>query len=50
MKFLSDGAAANHFAALEHKRLEPAFRKIKRRDQCVVPTADDRDALSDGHN
>src|SRR6266478_705094 len=32
MKFLSDGAAADYFAALEKERLEPALREIERGD------------------
>src|SRR6267378_2747229 len=35
MKFLSDGAAANHFATLEDERLEAALGEIKSGDESV---------------
>ena len=34
-------AAADDFAALEHKRLQPALREITRRHQPVVTATDD---------
>ncbi len=46
MKFLSDGAAANHFAAFEDQRLKAARGEIKRGDECVVAAADENYALS----
>ena len=49
MKFFRDGPAANHFAALEHQRLEAAFGEIKSGDERVVPAANENHALSDGH-
>ena len=50
MKFLGDRSAAHHRAALQHHRLEPAFRQIKRGDQCVVTAANEHNLLSDGHD
>ena len=49
MKFLGDGAAADHFAAFENERLESALGEIKRGDECIVAAADENYALSDGH-
>src|SRR5260370_22342635 len=49
MKFLGDGAAADHFAALEDERFEAAPGKIKRGDESVVPPADKNYTLSEGH-
>jgi hypothetical protein len=49
MKFLGDGAAADHFAAFEDERLEAAFSEIKSGDESVVPAADENYALSEGH-
>jgi len=49
MKFLSDGAAANHFATLEDERLEAALGEIKSGDESVVPAADENYALSERH-
>jgi len=50
MKFLGDGAAADHFPAFENNRLEPAFCEIERCDEGVVAAADESYALSDGHD
>src|SRR5580700_3666317 len=50
MEFFRDGAAANHFAAFENKRLESALCEIKRGDESVVAAADESYALSDGHD
>ena len=49
MKFLGDGAAADHFAAFQNERLEAALGEIKRGDERVVTAADEHYALSDGH-
>src|SRR5260370_6753975 len=49
MKFLGNGAAANHFAPLEDERFEPSFGKIKSSDESVVPAADENYALAEGH-
>src|SRR5260370_27875381 len=49
MKFLGDGAAADHFAAFEDDRLEAALAEIESGDQSVDTAADDNDALSEGH-
>jgi len=46
MKFLGDGAAADHFAAFEDERFEAAFGEIKSGDESVVPTPDENNALS----
>jgi hypothetical protein len=50
MKFLGNGAAANHFAPLEDERFEPSFGKIKSGDESVVPAADENYALAEGHD
>src|SRR5580658_227358 len=50
MKFLGDGAAADHFAALQNERPETALCEIKRSDQSGVATADESYALADGHD
>jgi len=50
MKFFGDGAAANHFAALQNQRLKAALREVKRGDESVVAAADESYALSDGHD
>jgi len=50
MKFLSDSAAADHFAAFENERLEAAFSEIERGDKSIVPTADQDHALSERHD
>ena len=49
MKFLSDRAATDDFAALENEGLESAFSEIKRGDECVVAATDEHDVLSDRH-
>jgi len=49
MEFLRDRAAAHHFAALQHHRLEPALRQIICGDQRVVTPADEHYLCSDGH-
>src|SRR5216684_1102173 len=49
MKFLGDGAAADHFAAFEDKRLEAALGEIKSSDKGVVAAADESHALSKRH-
>src|SRR4030095_12505351 len=49
MKFLGHRSAADHFATLEHHRLETAFRQIKCGDQTVVATADDHYFLPKWH-
>ena len=38
-------AATNSLTALQHKRLQPAFREITRGDQTVVTTTDDDDVV-----
>jgi hypothetical protein len=38
-------AAANSLSPLQHKRLQPAFREVTRRDQAVVTTTDDYDIV-----
>lgn len=50
MKFLGDGAAADHFAAFENERLKAAFCEIERGDESVMAAADEGYALSDGHD
>src|SRR5579859_2556331 len=50
MKFFGDGAAADHFAALQNDRLKAALGQIKRGDESVVAAADESYALSDGHD
>jgi len=49
IKFFRDGAAANHFAAFEHKGLEAALGQIKSGDESVVAAADEDYTLSEGH-
>ncbi len=49
MKFLGDGAAADHFAAFEDKGLEAALGQIKSSDKGVVTAADENHALSKRH-
>ena len=49
MKFLSNGATADNFPALQHQRLESAFGEIERGNECIVTSADKNYALSDGH-
>src|SRR2546422_541923 len=49
MKFLGDGAAADHFATLEHEGLETALGEIESGDKSVVTAADENYALSEGH-
>jgi hypothetical protein len=49
MKFLGDGATADHFAALEDERLEAALGEIKSGDEGIVSTADENYTLSEGH-
>src|SRR6266403_2794117 len=49
MEFLSDGAAADEFAALENERLEAALGEIESGDERVVTTANENYALSDRH-
>jgi hypothetical protein len=49
MKFLGDGAAADHFAAFEDEGLEATLGEIKSGDKSVVTPADKNHALSDGH-
>jgi hypothetical protein len=50
MKFLGDGAAADHFTAFKNERLETAFCEIERGDEGIVAAADESYALSDGHD
>jgi len=49
MKFLSDGAATNHFTAFEDERLEAALGEIKSGDESIVAAADENYALSERH-
>src|SRR6266849_2931780 len=49
IKFLGDGAAADHFPAFEDERLEAALGEIKSGDESVVSTSDENYALSEGH-
>src|SRR5260370_25563468 len=49
MKFLGDGAAADHFAAFEDKGLEAALGEIRSSDRGVVTAADENHALSKRH-
>jgi len=49
MKFLGDGATADHFAAFEDEGLEATLGEIKSGDKSVVTAADKNHALSDGH-
>src|SRR5260370_123534 len=49
MKFLGDGAAADHFAAFEDEGLEAALGEIKSGDKGVVAAADESHALSKRH-
>ena len=49
VKFFGDGAAADNFASFENDGFEAALGEIKSGDECVVTTADDDYALSDGH-
>src|ERR1700687_3161602 len=48
MKFIGDGAAADHFAAFEDEGLEAAFGEIESGNESVVTAADKSHALSDG--
>ena len=50
VKFLGDGASADHFASFKYERLESALCEIERGDESVVPAADKSYALSDGHD
>jgi hypothetical protein len=50
VKFLGDGAAADHFASFEYEGLESALCEIERGYKGVVAAADNSDALSDGHD
>jgi hypothetical protein len=50
MKFLGDGAAADHFTAFKNERFETAFCEIERGDEGIVAAADESYALSDGHD
>jgi len=50
MKFLSDGAAADHFATFEDKRFEATLGKIKSGDEGVVTATDENNALSERHD
>ena len=49
IKLLGDGAAANHFAALEDQGLEPAFGQIECGDQRIVAAAYQNYPLSERH-
>src|SRR6267154_3880681 len=49
MKFLGDGAAADHFPAFEDEGLEAALGEIKSSDKGVVTAADENHALSKRH-
>src|SRR5207248_10494235 len=49
IKLLGNGAAANHFAALEDQGLEPAFGQIKCGDQRIVAAAYQNYPLSERH-
>src|SRR5713226_963839 len=49
IKFLGDGAAADHFSPFENERLEAALGEIKSGDESVVSAADENNALSEGH-
>jgi hypothetical protein len=49
MKFLGDGAAADHFAAFEDERFEAALGEIESGDESVVTAADKNYALAEGH-
>jgi hypothetical protein len=50
VKFLGDGAAADHFTAFEHEWLESALCEIEGGYEGVVAAADKSYALSDGHD
>jgi len=50
MKFLGDGATADHFAALEDEGLEAALGEIKSGDESVVAAADENYTLSERHD
>ncbi len=50
MKFLSDGAAADHFAAFEDQGLEAALGEIESGNESVVTAADKSHALSERHS
>jgi len=49
MKFLGDGATADHFAAFKDEWLEAALGKIESSDENIVPAANENHALSDRH-
>jgi hypothetical protein len=50
MKFLGDGAAADHFTSFEYEWLESALCEVERGYESVVAAADKSYALSDGHD
>src|SRR5580704_7480367 len=50
MKFLGNRSAADDFAALQHQRLESAFRQVERADKRIMTAADNDHALSDRHS
>src|SRR5260370_33634947 len=49
MKFLGDGAAADHFAAFEDEGLEATFGEIESSDKGVVAATNENHALSKRH-
>src|SRR5438128_846771 len=45
MKFFGDACAAGNLASFEHERFQSCFGEIARRDQSIMPGADDDDVV-----
>ena len=50
MNLFRDRATTDGFATFQDERIEAGLRQIVRRNQAVVPAADDNDALAGGRD